>query len=176
MAIRFRHFTAAVALIAGLAMAGGAYANPENGHGRGHGNPHERGLKQEHGDGNRHGHEHEGKHHRGEHGDRKEKLGIEVSDRGVLKGYLRDNFGPKNCPPGLAKKHNGCLPPGIARKYRVGQALPQTIEIRELPQELLARLVPVPGCRYVQVDQDILLIGEASKKVIDAVTLLSAVK
>ena len=27
-----------------------------------------------------------------------------------------------NCPPGLAKKHNGCLPPGQARKrYNVGQ-------------------------------------------------------
>ena len=26
------------------------------------------------------------------------------------------------CPPGLAKKHNGCMPPGQARKlYRVGE-------------------------------------------------------
>ena len=27
-----------------------------------------------------------------------------------------------SCPPGLAKKHNGCMPPGQARKhYRAGQ-------------------------------------------------------
>ena len=26
-----------------------------------------------------------------------------------------------NCPPGLAKKHNGCLPPGQARKLARGQ-------------------------------------------------------
>jgi hypothetical protein len=25
------------------------------------------------------------------------------------------------CPPGLAKKHNGCLPPGQARKLARGQ-------------------------------------------------------
>src|SRR5262245_9557982 len=28
-------------------------------------------------------------------------------------------YGTDRCPPGLAKKHNGCLPPGQARKlYR----------------------------------------------------------
>jgi hypothetical protein len=31
------------------------------------------------------------------------------------------------CPPGLAKKNNGCLPPGQARKrYREGQRFPGT--------------------------------------------------
>ena len=30
-----------------------------------------------------------------------------------------------HCPPGLAKKNNGCLPPGQAKKlYNVGQRLP----------------------------------------------------
>ena len=30
-----------------------------------------------------------------------------------------------HCPPGLAKKHNGCLPPGQAKKlYNAGQRLP----------------------------------------------------
>ncbi|MBI2234821.1 MAG: RcnB family protein, partial [Micavibrio aeruginosavorus] len=42
--------------------------------------------------------------------------------------------------------------------------------------DLLDLLGPPPrGHQYVQVDKDVLLIGEASKKVIDAVTLLSAV-
>jgi hypothetical protein len=31
-------------------------------------------------------------------------------------------YGVGGCPPGLAKKHNGCLPPGQAKKlYNVGQ-------------------------------------------------------
>jgi hypothetical protein len=29
--------------------------------------------------------------------------------------------GPGGCPPGLAKKDNGCLPPGQARKLEAGQ-------------------------------------------------------
>jgi len=35
-------------------------------------------------------------------------------------------YGVGGCPPGLAKKHNGCLPPGQAKKlYNVGQRFPR---------------------------------------------------
>lgn len=30
-------------------------------------------------------------------------------------------YGMGGCPPGLAKKNNGCLPPGQAKKLNVGQ-------------------------------------------------------
>jgi hypothetical protein len=34
-------------------------------------------------------------------------------------------YGIGGCPPGLAKKHNGCRPPGQARKlYNIGQRFP----------------------------------------------------
>ena len=34
-------------------------------------------------------------------------------------------YGAGGCPPGLAKKNNGCLPPGQAKKlFNVGQRLP----------------------------------------------------
>ena len=34
-------------------------------------------------------------------------------------------YGVGGCPPGLAKKHNGCMPPGQAKKlYNVGQRFP----------------------------------------------------
>lgn len=36
--------------------------------------------------------------------------------RGSTYGYGRGG-----CPPGLAKKHNGCMPPGQARKFARGQ-------------------------------------------------------
>src|SRR5688572_18550067 len=42
--------------------------------------------------------------------------------KGKHKGHAVASQG---CPPGLAKKRNGCLPPGQARKlYRVGQRIP----------------------------------------------------
>lgn len=28
------------------------------------------------------------------------------------------SYRAKGCPPGLAKKHNGCRPPGLAKQYR----------------------------------------------------------
>ena len=40
------------------------------------------------------------------------------------KGYA-SGYGAGGCPPGLAKKNNGCLPPGQAKKlYNVGQRWP----------------------------------------------------
>ena len=42
--------------------------------------------------------------------------------RRAHQGHAAANFwGNRSCPPGLAKKHNGCLPPGIAkRSFNVG--------------------------------------------------------
>ncbi len=37
--------------------------------------------------------------------------------RRIYQGHAAANYwGNRHCPPGLAKKHNGCLPPGIAKK------------------------------------------------------------
>ncbi len=100
---------------------------------------------------------------------------IDLNDRDIIIGHLREDH-RRHCPPGLAKKHNGCLPPGLAKKYEIGHPLPDGIAFFPLPDDLLVLLKPAPhGYQYVQVDKDILLIGEATKKVIDAVTLLSAV-
>ena len=42
-------------------------------------------------------------------------------DRGDDRRYGdNDDRGDRNCPPGLAKKHNGCQPPGQARKFHRG--------------------------------------------------------
>lgn len=98
---------------------------------------------------------------------------FEDHDRVVIREYITREYA--SCPPGLAKKHNGCLPPGIAKKrYVIGQ--PLYVEWQEIPHDLLINVgAPPVGYRYVMVDKDVLLISEASKKVIDAVTLLSAV-
>lgn len=117
--------------------------------------------------------------HNDDHGyhsgdDDKIRIRIGDDDRDVIAKFL-DNDHRRNCPPGLAKKHNGCLPPGIAKKYAIGQRLPDDVAWNPISDELRKLLKPAPGYEYVQVDKDILLIGEASKKVIDAVTLMSAV-
>ncbi|MEO6225518.1 MAG: hypothetical protein ABIO80_06675 [Sphingomicrobium sp.] len=46
--------------------------------------------------------------------------GYTTHGKGSLYGY-----GTGGCPPGLAKKNNGCMPPGKVRKlYNVGQRYP----------------------------------------------------
>ncbi len=121
-------------------------------------------------------HDDDGQGEDGRHGGRVEVIVIDPRDRVLIERYVARDYA-RNCPPGLAKKHNGCLPPGQAKKrYRVGERLPPDVVYYPVPRELLGELAPVPaGYEYVRVDKDILLIGEATKKVIDAVTLLSAV-
>jgi hypothetical protein len=36
------------------------------------------------------------------------------------RGHEAYGYGEGGCPPGLAKKHNGCMPPGQAKKYGRG--------------------------------------------------------
>lgn len=98
------------------------------------------------------------------------------NDRVVLRQYAEDRY-YKSCPPGLAKKHNGCLPPGQAKKrYIVGQRLPDNVVYYAVPRDVIVHLEPVPvGYQYVRVDNDVLLMNQATKMIVDAVTLLSAV-
>ena len=86
-------------------------------------------------------------------------------------GYQNDyGYGEAGCPPGLAKKHNGCLPPGQAKKWAIGRPLPREVVFYELPPPLVVQLGPPPGgYRYVRVANDVLLIALGSGMVIDAV-------
>ena len=92
------------------------------------------------------------------------------------KAWHAYKYGPNGCPPGLAKKRNGCLPPGQAKKrYSIGQPLSASIKLGDLPVDLRVLLPPPPvGHVYAQVDGDVLLVAEATRKVIDAIVLLSA--
>ena len=49
------------------------------------------------------------------------------NDRRIVNEYYAPEFRSGHCPPGLAKKGNGCMPPGQAKKWRKGHALPQGI-------------------------------------------------
>lgn len=90
--------------------------------------------------------------------------------RRVLIDYYGGQARAGHCPPGLKKKHNGCLPPGQAKKWRVGYALPADLRYYPLAPEVLVRLPPPPPHhRYVQVAGDILMIAIGTSMVVDAV-------
>jgi Ni/Co efflux regulator RcnB len=84
--------------------------------------------------------------------------------------YYGSQFRAGKCPPGLAKKHNGCMPPGQAKKWAKGQPLPRDLSFHDLPRELRTRLPPPPrDHRYVRVASDILLIAIGTRMVVDAI-------
>ena len=86
-------------------------------------------------------------------------------DRDRVRTYYRQEYVAGRCPPGLAKKNNGCMPPGQAnRLWVVGQPLPPEIVYYPMPRELWTQLTPPPsGYEYVRVDNDILLISITSR-------------
>ncbi|MEO7885512.1 MAG: hypothetical protein ABI893_00170 [Polaromonas sp.] len=90
--------------------------------------------------------------------------------RVVLQDYYGKQFKSGHCPPGLAKKNNGCMPPGQAKKYAVGQPLPAGVVYYPVPSSVVVRLgAPPSGHKYVRVASDILLIALGTSMVVDAV-------
>lgn len=160
----------------GLTM-GTAYADKpdrENGNGHGHGNS---GKNRDRGD------QYES---RGDDGDRYRDRDRRDRDSGGINASINFSFGGTDirtvrdyyggqaakghCPPGLAKKGNGCQPPGQARKWHKGQALPRDLRYYDVPNELRIRLpAPPAGHKYVQMGADLLLIAVGTSIVVDAV-------
>lgn len=66
-------------------------------------------------------------------------------------------FGAGGCPPGLAKKNNGCLPPGQAKKlYNAGQRFPTRYgynwNYNQIPYDLRQEYGFNPGYNYYYGD------------------------
>lgn len=90
--------------------------------------------------------------------------------RAIVRDYYDKQFRAGRCPPGLAKKNNGCMPPGQAKKWAVGQPLPSDVVYYPLPQSLLIELgAPPAGHNYVRVGSDILLMALATNLIVDAI-------
>lgn len=95
---------------------------------------------------------------------------FDTHHREVVRSYFDEQFRAGGCPPGLAKKHNGCLPPGQAKKWALGYRLPSDVTYYPLPPDLVVQLGPPPqGERYVRVASDILLVTIGSMIVLDAI-------
>lgn len=90
--------------------------------------------------------------------------------RVVVRDYYSKQYSAGRCPPGLAKKNNGCMPPGQAKKWAVGQPLPRDVVFYPVPQSVVIQLgTPPAGHKYVRVASDILLIAIGSSMIVDAI-------
>ena len=97
----------------------------------------------------------------------------------VLLGVTAIPDGPalaKGCPPGLAKKDNGCTPPGLARKEglpqdhaRIGETVDEGYIVLRDP----ARLGLDPAYRYVRDGDIVYRIDSDTKRILSIIGLLS---
>ena len=103
-------------------------------------------------------------------------VAITDRDRNATYSYYRTEYNAGRCPPGLAKKGNGCMPPGQARKqWEYGRPLPREVYYEELPPTLLQQLSPAPvGYQYVRVANDILMMAVGTRLIAGSVADLSS--
>ena len=94
--------------------------------------------------------------------------------RTYVRQYYSEQYGSgRRCPPGLAKKNNGCMPPGQARKWDVGQPVPRGVTVYSVPQPVITHLPPAPyGYRYARIGGDIVLIEVQRNLIVDVIHAL----
>lgn len=127
---------------------------------------------------------HSGKHKQhGERGQSNRDSGYRSQDGDVSISFsfgrnetqiVRDYYGGMSakgkCPPGLAKKGNGCQPPGQAKQWSKGRPLGAEVRYYDIPKDLRVRLPAPPlNHKYVQVGADLLLIAIGTAVVVDAI-------
>ena len=165
----FKNSLSIVALaIASLLMAGSAIAKKD-------GDDNEKG-------GGKHGQKHESKNDRDDDkGERKaDKRQREDIKQGAYfneqqRVFAREYYSTtykdgKRCPPGLAKKNNGCLPPGQVRNWAVGQPVPTNVTVYSVAQPVIRMLPPAPiGYRYARIGGDIVLVQQQNNIIVDII-------
>ena len=85
--------------------------------------------------------------------DRRER-GYRDRDRDGSDDRFESRYGANDCPPGLAKKNNGCLPPGQAsRLFREGQRIPNGYnyytDYSNIPVQYRTQYNLDPNARYI---------------------------
>lgn len=157
--------------IASLFMAAPSFAKDKDDDGRGKGNKHSQ--------------KHEAKAQKHEaKGERKAEKQAAKRERKEIKAgtyfneqhrarareyYVKEYGNGRRCPPGLAKKHNGCMPPGQAQ-WDVGQRLPAGVPVYSVPQPVLVHLPPAPyGYRYSRIGNDIVLVQVQNNLIVDII-------
>lgn len=156
---QFVVLVASVGVVASPAFAGKPdHAGQGNGNAGGngkHGKPGKGGGGPDHGD---------------SHGDGPDAvIRFSPGQRSSYGDWYHDHYG-SDCPPGLAKKHNGCMPPGQAKKrYAIGYPLPHGVVLGPLPSALAILIgAPPVGYRYGILDGDVVKLAIGTALVVDA--------
>ena len=168
--LRGRSF--ALVMAAALACSSAFAEKPEwAGGGKNKGNKHDQVEQSDHGDSGK-----------GKKAKKNQQAEVKVGgyfvpqQRVVVQNYYGQQFKSGHCPPGLAKKNNGCLPPGQAKKYAIGQPLPRDVVFYPVPSSVVVQLgAPPAGHKYVRVATDILLIAIGTSLVVDAIQDLGSI-
>ena len=64
----------------------------------------------------------------------------------------------------------GCMPPGQARKWDVGQPIPSGVQVYPVPRPVLVQLPPPPyGYRYARIGNDIVLVQQQNHIIVDII-------
>ncbi len=116
---------------------------------------------------------------RGEARERGERREARFDDRSrmAVRAYYGGEAKSGRCPPGLAKKHDGCMPPGQAKKWAVGRPLPADVVVYDVPAAVSVQIgVPPSGYKYVRVASDILMVAVGSSMVVDAIEDIGRVR
>jgi Ni/Co efflux regulator RcnB len=161
-------------VIAGIFAAGSVFADKHAWGGHQNAGKHEWRENQSHGrdHDDRPFHQRSG-HERNER-DFSERRYFDDRHRAVIHDYYIEQYHTGHCPPGLFKKHNGCMPPGLARPWQIGRPLPRSVIYYDLPPAIVIQLgPPLVGYRYARVGSDVLLIAIGTGLVVDAIMDLS---
>ena len=175
MTILFKQTQRLLALLFAAALAAGpALAGQDEGHGNKHGDKAQKHAQKHAEKAEKHAQKaekHAGK--RGDHDRDEVRVGAYFNDhhRDAARSYYHQHYASaKNCPPGLAKKNNGCMPPGQAKKWAVGQPIPHGVVVYPVPQPVIVQFPPPPyGYRYARIGNDIVLVQAQGNLIVDII-------
>ena len=103
--------------------------------------------------------------------DIKEGTYFDDRQRDSVRQYYTHTYSQgRRCPPGLVKKHNGCMPAGQATSWQVGQPVPRGVTAYAVPQPVTRLLPPAPyGYRYARIGGDIVLVQQQNNLIVDII-------
>jgi len=93
-------------------------------------------------------------------------------DKSVIRGFYARQFASGFCPVGLKRDGNGCVAASREKLWSVGRRLDDKVTYYPVPTELRLQLRTPPGCEFVRVQNDVLLIKPDDGTVLDAISNL----
>ena len=109
-------------------------------------------------------------------------LALAALSAGALTMPIAASAAPKGCPPGLAKKDNGCTPPGLAKghsdrdhdddyryRYRTGDRIDGDVIILRNPDRY-----GLPNGTYYRNDDVVYRVDPETRKVLNVIGAIAA--